>query len=399
MGINSKYLEIARRIEAEIASGQWSEGAKMTGVRGIASKYGVSPVTASKSLQVLRDRGLIQSVERFGSFRVASGAVDRGPTPWAVCFRTTPGPWYRASHSTTMSGFAAIARAGEIALDPATFAVEDATTEAQIARMAARAKDLGAAGLFLMPSRISDLAMRQDEAILRECRASSLPVVLIERNLRGRARPLEHDLVGPDDLDGGYRCARHLHDSGHRRVAFVLGGPTSSHRERLAGYLLARQEAGEPSIVIDLTGDPLDRLVYARLADRVIASDVDGVTCYHDVVAMGLILELLARRVRVPEEVAVVGFEDLPIGDAFSIGLTSYSPDFEAIARRALQVMATRISAPDAPPARVAVPGRVIVRESAPSKSSDKTAEPGYVAPSTRASPAGDGRAQHLSGA
>lgn len=398
MSAPSKYLEIARKIEAEIASGQWSEGAKLTGVRGIASRYGVSTVTASRSLQVLRDRGLIRSVERFGSFPVASKAVERGPTLWAVCFRTTPGPWYRASHSTTLSGFASMARAGEIALDSSTFAVEDSTTEAQIARMASNAGGLGVTGLFLMPSRISDAAMRQDEAIVRECRALSIPVVLIERNLRGRARPLEHDLVGPDDLDGGYQCVRHLHDSGHRRVAFVLGGPTSSHRERLAGYLLARQEAGEPSIIVDLPGDPLDRLVYARLADRVIASDVDGVTCYHDVVAMGLILELLSRRIRVPEDVAVVGFEDLPIGDAFSIGLTTYSPDFEAIARRALQMMAARINAPDASPARIAVPGRVIVRESAPCKSSGQTVEPDHAAVSARASLAGDGPAQRPSG-
>jgi LacI family transcriptional regulator len=390
MSAASKYLDVARRIEAEIVSGQWSEGTKMTGVRGIALKYGVSTVTASKSLQVLRDRGLIQSVERFGSFPVTSKAVERGPTRWAVCFRTTPGPWHRASHSTTMSGFASMAGAGEITLDSATFAVEDSTTEAQIARMVSDARGHGVAGLFLMPSRISDAAMRQDEAIVRECRASNLPVVLIERNLRGRARLLEHDLVGPDDLDGGYQCVRHLHDSGHRRAAFVLGGPTSSHRERLAGYLLATQEAGEPSIVIDLPGDPLDRQVYAWLADRVIASGIDGVTCYHDVVAMGLILGLLARRIRVPEEVAVVGFEDLPIGDAFSIGLTTYSPDFEAIARRALQAMVARMNAPDAPPARITVPGRVIVRESAPSRSSGETAEPRHVALSTRSSPAGD---------
>ena len=292
-------------------------------------------------------------------------AADRGRPTWAVCFRTTPGPWHRASHSTTMSGFAAMARVGEIGLDSETFVVEDSTTELDASRMASRARALGVLGLFLMPSRISDAAMRQDEAILRGCRTTGLPVVLIERNLRGPDRLLEHDLVGPDDLDGGYRCARHLHDSGRRRVAFVRGGPTSSHRDRMAGYLLARQEADESSIVIDLPGDPPDRLAYARLADRIVASGVDGVSCHHDVVAMGLILEFLARGIRVPEDLAVVGFEDLPIGDAFSIGLTTYSPDFAAIARRALRVMASRIDAPDAPPARIAVPGRVIVRESA----------------------------------
>ena len=263
-----------------------------------------------------------------------------------------------------MSGFAALARSGEIVLDKGDFEIEGTTTELEIDRMVHEARGRGVAGLFLMPSRISDEALGQDEAILRACRLADLPVVLIERNVRGLARPLEYDLVGPDDLDGTYQCVRHLHERGRRRVAFILGGPTSSHRDRLAGYLLARQEAGEPSLVIEPPGDPQDRLDYAGIANRVVATSADAVACYHDVVAMGLILELLARNVRVPEDVAVVGFEDLPIGDAFSIGLTTYGPDFGSIARRALGIMAYRIETPEAPPVRVTIPGRLIVRES-----------------------------------
>ncbi len=86
---------------------------------------------------------------------------------------------------------------------------------------------------------------------------------------------------------------------------------------------------------------------------------------------------------------AVVGFEDLPIGDTFSIGLTTYGPDFGTIARRALRVMASRIDAPDAPPARVAVPGRVIVRESSPIEPSGESAEANHTGRSTRGSSAG----------
>ncbi|MHC5537476.1 substrate-binding domain-containing protein [Singulisphaera rosea] len=130
----------------------------------------------------------------------------------------------------------------------------------------------------------------------------------------------------------------------------------------------------------DLTNFPPPRLACARVADRVIASRIEGVVCYHDVVAMGLILELLARRIRVPDGVAVVGFEDLPIGDAFSIGLTTYGSDFEAIARRALLVMAARIENPNAPPARVVVPGRVIVRQSAPYRVTAASPEPNSIA-------------------
>lgn len=364
MSDSPKYLEISRRIEAEINSGRWSQGKRMPGVRGIAAHYEVSTVTASRAVQLLRDRGLVCSVERSGSFPVARS--ERGREVWMLCSRTTPGPWHRASYSTTMSGFEAMARAGEVALAAGTFDVGERSTEAEIARMARDARAGGVAGLFLMPSRISEAAMHQDEAILRACEASEIPVVLIERNLRGRGRPLERDLVGPDDLDGGYRATRHLHDAGRRRVAFVQGWPISSHGERLAGYLLAVQELGISPLVVEFPLAPLDRLTYAGLAERLVGLEVDGVACHNDVVAMGLIVELLARRVRVPEDVAVVGFEDLPIGDAFSIGLTTYGPNFDAIARRAVHMMTARIESPTAPPARAAIPGRLIVRESAP---------------------------------
>ncbi|MDR3632983.1 MAG: LacI family DNA-binding transcriptional regulator [Isosphaeraceae bacterium] len=372
-----KYQDLSHLIETEITSGRWREG-RMPGLRELAAEYGVSVVTASRAVRVLREKGLVQSVHRSGNFIVAEadrGIADVGDgRTWAVCFRTTPGPWQRASSSVTMAGFETVAAHRGFLLDPFTFAIDDTTSRDAIGGQVRRALEQGVAGVFLLPSRISDVSLQRDEWLLESCKAAELPAVLIERNLRGDDRRLEWDLVGTDDLRGGFECTRHLLDGGRRRIAFVHAGPTSGHNERLAGYLLALCKAGGaddpgryPPLVLEHRLDVANKQAFGRLAERLLELSADSVFCYQDTVAMGLILELLARRVRIPEDVAFVGYDDLPIGNSFSLGLTTYQLDSERVAEEAFRVMEQRVLEPGSAPIKVAVPGRLIVRESSSS--------------------------------
>jgi LacI family transcriptional regulator len=79
---------------------------------------------------------------------------------------------------------------------------------------------------------------------------------------------------------------------------------------------------------------------------------------------MGIIVELLTRGLRVPEDVAVVGFDDLPIGNSFTIGVTSYAYPAEGMAEQAVRLLRERRQDPTRPPIKVVVPGRLIVRAS-----------------------------------
>jgi LacI family transcriptional regulator len=236
----------------------------------------------------------------------------------------------------------------------------------QLRRQARAAAAAGIRGVLLMPSRVSDDQMRRDEALLRACREVGLAVVLIERNLRGPGRRLEHDLAAADDVDGGLRCTEHLLDAGRRRVAFVAGSPTSSHEGRLAGYLVALQNSGghqEPLVLGQRMA--LDtRAAYQDLADRLLRLEADGVVCYQDYTALGLIVELLARGLRVPTDVAITGFDNLPIGKAFALGVTTYAFPAEAIASQALRLVRWRARDPAGPPVRVLVRGELVIRES-----------------------------------
>jgi LacI family transcriptional regulator len=190
-------------------------------------------------------------------------------------------------------------------------------------------------------------------------------VVLLDRNLRGHHRPLEYDLVASDHFDGGLRCTEHLIELGRKNVACVIASPTSTHNDRLAGYLYALQMAGDRAVHVVRVPEHLDaREAYPWTADELVRRGADGVICYQDYVAVGVILELFRRGLNVPRDVAVVGCDDLPIGQSFALGVTSYTYPSEAIARTALRVMANRIAHPDDPPVKVTLPSRLVVRDS-----------------------------------
>lgn len=371
--ISPKFRVIADELEAKIAAGEWPANHKLPSVRRLAEQYGVALATAVRALEVLHGKGIIRPHERSGAYRVV-GLEAAATEHWAVCLRITPGPWQRASLAVSNSGFVEMAHSGEVRLDFEAIPTDLDLSEAVLRQHIRAARRAGITGLFFMPARINEEQKEQDERFLALCRELRFPVVLIERNLRGDQRPLEWDLVCPDDVDGGFLCAMHLFEHGRTRLAFVRGGPTSSHNDQLAGFLVAHFHARQRGLlaadapfplVLEYPEDsPSSKLAYRLLCDRVLAHNCEGVVCYHDRIAVGLAIELLARGLAVPNDIALTGFDDQPIGQEFAIGITTYAYPGVLLARRAFEIMRQRLKDPAAPPVKVIVPSRLIVRES-----------------------------------
>lgn len=170
--------------------------------------------------------------------------------------------------------------------------------------------------------------------------------------------------VGDDRL-GGYLATRHLLDLGHRRVG-IIAGPNyaSSSRGRLAGYQWAMNEAGaniNPNWIVESTFG-IDS--GAEAAERLMRSSPQPTAIFaiNDNTAIGALSALVRRGLSVPDDVSLVGYNDIPIVSRLSVPLTSVRVPFDRIAADALDLLSR---GPESAKDRIRVaPPTLIPRES-----------------------------------
>lgn len=154
--------------------------------------------------------------------------------------------------------------------------------------------------------------------------ARSGPVVLVDEQIPGMELPA----VVCDSRRGAREVAAHVLGQGHRRLA-VIGGPPAlwTAQQRLAGYREAFAGAGiDPDSVPVLVGDYRQASGEARAAELLAAPPADRPTaliCANDLMAIGAMEYCRANGLRVPEDVSIVGFDDLPVSRLLSPPLTS----------------------------------------------------------------------------
>lgn len=200
---------------------------------------------------------------------------------------------------------------------------------------------------------------------------STVPVVLLGE--RTATSVLDH--VGIDNVRAAQDAVDHLIADGRTRIA-ALGGNNgesdSTSRLRFSGYHLALLAAG---LTAGLTDDDDD--LYARTDDytpqnagaavdalMARALPPDAIFCFSDELAMGTLRRLHELGVRVPRDVAVIGFDDVEQSRFTIPTLTSVSPDKRAVARAALDLLLERIDGSTAPPRDIRIPHVIVPRES-----------------------------------
>ncbi|PZG02521.1 LacI family DNA-binding transcriptional regulator [Micromonospora deserti] len=167
-----------------------------------------------------------------------------------------------------------------------------------------------------------------------------IPVVLVDRG-SGRASRCS---VAVDDVLGGRLAMEHLLDQGHRRIAY-LGGPFSIPQvaDRHAGAAAALAERGPAA---ELRVAPTTNLTVAagrRAAEELLTLPVrqrpSAVFCANDLIALGVLQELTGRGLRVPDDVAIVGYDDIEFADAAAVPLSSVRQPREQLGRTAAQLL------------------------------------------------------------
>lgn len=196
------------------------------------------------------------------------------------------------------------------------------------------------------------------------------PVILIDRKLPSFASPF----VGIRDQEIGYVAAAHLIQTGCTKPAYLRGPRTAAADLRYSGYRAALQEFNipfRPGLIIEAT--EIDKHEYQRGYDamcRLQSARVrpDGVMCYSDLLAIGVIDAALDKGLRVPEDISVAGCGNLPSTREMKVPLSTVDLSGLELGQRTAKLILRALSADGVAPNRdLMLSPKMIVRRSSES--------------------------------
>ena len=195
---------------------------------------------------------------------------------------------------------------------------------------------------------------------------STIPLVLLgEHEFDGR-----YDHVAIDNLRAAQDATQHLIDIGRIRIAAIGEQPLENYETphlRTEGYLTALQAAGiDTDQTILKPATHYSRLDgYQATTELLALSDrPDAIFCYSDLLAIGAVRAIFDAGLRVPEDVAIIGIDDIDEGKFSRPTLSTVSLDTSFIATQAVARIVSRIEDPDVPVEEAIAPHALIIRES-----------------------------------
>ena len=155
------------------------------------------------------------------------------------------------------------------------------------------------------------------------------------------------DRVAMDELGGALAAARHLLGAGRRRIAYMARVDDDDGGPRLAAYRQAHEELGlevdEDFVVQGEDWDRRDTGLESTIGLLRSGIRFDALMCINDAVAIGAMRALLSAGARVPEDVAVTGFDNTTEGEFLTPALTTVDPGTHEMARAAVETLVARL--------------------------------------------------------
>jgi len=205
------------------------------------------------------------------------------------------------------------------------------------------------------------LALDSTDPRIQALCSSSIPTVFIDCIYQGERATY----VKSDYMNGARQATTHLLELGHRRIAFFPGDPISlSGVERLMGYQQTMAQAG---LVIDsnLVRQSSFASKDAYLAAMTLLSerrDFSAIVASSDMMALGILRALQKHNLRVPEDISLIGFDDIDLSADADPPLTTVRQDKQALSQGAISQLLQLIKGEETPP--LIVPTQLIIRAS-----------------------------------
>jgi GntR family transcriptional regulator, arabinose operon transcriptional repressor len=362
-----KHQLVFDELQKEIATGKYQAGQKLPSEAALVRRFGASRTTVGRAVRDLRQHGLVD--RRAGSGTYVRPPQSRDSPPGLTFGLLIPDLGRTDIFEPICQGMADTPEAAEHALlwcNTASGGVS-ATGEEQASQFCQQFISRAVSGVFFAPFESLGPEDQTNRRIVNALDQARIPVVLLDRDFLPYPRRSRHDLVGIDNRRAGFMAAQHLLDLGCRRLAFLSYPCTAATvDERIAGYREALMMRGlpiDPSFVHRLPADDLEgvRIMMATLKP-------DGFVCANDRTAGRLMQTLISLGTRIPQDVRIVGIDDITYASLLPVPLTTVHQPCREIGIAAMTTMLERIRRPGMAARDVLLETNLVIRDSCGAK-------------------------------
>lgn len=357
MTAKTKYFVLMEELKGDIVSGRLKPGDKLPSENELSASRRVSRHTVRKALSILEQEGFIEAEHGRGTFVSKKAGSRKGSGNIAVI--TTylsdyifPRVIQGIDSVLTANGYSIILK-------------NTGNSRVKESRCLEEILEKDVEGLIVEPSKSEILCA--NKALYEKLDFYQVPYVFIQ-GYYAQMKDKPHILM--DDCMGGYLVTNYLIGLGHRRILGIFKADDSQGKERHKGYVKALSEAGyayDPDMVIWFHTE--DRAVKpAKVLELMLDNGVliDGIVCYNDQIALEVIKALQKKKLRIPEDISVTGYDNSFIAENGAVKLTTIAHPQEKLGAMAAELLLEKLNGVPDEESRVerVLKPELIIRES-----------------------------------
>lgn len=350
------HVQLANELKSRIHSGLWSYGTTIPTEKALCEEFDVARGTMRQALQTLELEGYVRRQQGKGTFVIwsADDAADGTKTITRNARIAFIVPYVRDSSVPTI--FSAFQQRIESAGTFVSFMQVNNDANQQV-RILDRLIADQTAGIVLYP------LDSEANAVFRRVIAADIPLVLVDRYLK----TLSTDYVITDHFGGALQGVRYLLDHGHTAIGYATWhSPAVSMEHRYLGYQQALRERGvalNPNWICTVEGYPtIDLSPLREMLSQ--PNRPTAIFAANDQIAIALYRAAMSLQLRVPHDLAVVGFDDLDVVAQLDPPLTTIAQPFSAIGEAAADLLLRRLYGERGPLEQITLSPRLVVRAS-----------------------------------
>jgi len=357
----AKHQVVFEALSRDITSGRYRPGQKFPSEAALVNRFNVSRITAARAVHDLQAQGL---VERFAGSGTYVRGLDDGSRTGLVFGLIIPDLGTTEIFEPICQGIASARQsAGHALLWPHAIS-GIANAESQALQLCEQCIARQVDGVFFAPVEMTAHSTEVNRQVVSALRKANIPTVFLDRRPEGAderrqekaSSPRDRgDLVSIDNQRAGFLATEHLLKCGARDIGFLAyPGQASSVAGRIAGYRQALDKAGQVFLVHNIS----------RVELPPAAESCNAFVCANDHIAGHVMQALLEKRIRVPQDVRIVGIDDVNYAALLPVPLTTVHQPCREIGETALQLLLDRIGHPRMPARDVLLDCELVVRQS-----------------------------------